>query len=103
VGVKDQSAFYNAGAEAMKLLAARCEDGRLGQIFEDQAERYLRMAETSAQHAATAAPPASHIIPARRPPSLFRLAHLPRSAPTQRPANVVDMFASHAARGRREG
>ena len=103
MSIKDQSAFYRAGAVAMRRLAARCGHGRLAQMFEDQADRYVRMAETSVQHSAVPRP-ASHIVPAQRPRAVPRMMYLPHLTSPHRPANAIDMFAAHnTRRERREG
>jgi hypothetical protein len=100
VGVKDHSSYYQAGAQALKRLAARCGEARIAQIFESQAERFLLMAQVTARKAAVQ-PPAD-VVPAKRP--TFSLRRLPEdkapSARARRSSNVVDLAS---ARGRREG
>jgi hypothetical protein len=104
VSIKDQSAFYSAGAEAMKRLAARCGHGRLAQIFEDQAERYVRMAEISARQSASPRSVPPHIVPAQRPRTVPRMMYMPHFTSPHRPANAPGMVAAHdTSRERREG
>ncbi len=97
MSVKDHSAFYQAGARALKILAARCGEEHLARIFENQAERFLLMAEVCAQGADAVAPPPPRLVAAKRPN--FSRRPLPPPGGPARAADVVDLAA---ARGRRE-
>ena len=100
VGVKDHSSYYRVGAQALKRLAARCGEARIAQIFENQAERFLLMAEVSARK--PAAPPASNVVPAKRPN--FSLRGVPDDkAPSARARRCSDVVDLASVRGRREG
>ena len=91
----DHSRYYEAGAKALKRLAARCGEARLAKIFETQAERFLLMAGVC-ERKADAPEPAPPVVAAKRP--VFS----PRGLPERRTrsANVVDLSTRRELRGR---
>lgn len=101
MSAKDRSGFYQAGAKALKILAAGCGEARLAQVFENQAERFMLMAKTAGKTCdqPMIAAPVVTLVPAKRP------SFSPRGIPSVRSVtgHTAQVVHLSAARERRDG
>lgn len=96
MNVKDHSGFYHAGAKALRILAAGCGEARIARIFEDQAERFLLMAEVCARSSAATPPAPAGLVAAKRPN--YSLRGVPQTRHTGRPTAAADLPPARASR-----